>query len=93
MTRSEQLTVLIAQATTDHAHEPMLKAFARGIVGSIVYAVIGLVLFSVAFFVINKSVPFSLRKEIEDDQNTALGVVIASVILGIAMILSAAVRG
>jgi putative membrane protein len=75
------------------AAEPMVQVLLRGIVASLVYAVIGLVMFAVAFFVITRVVPFSVRKEIEDDQNTALGIVIASVIVGIAMILSAAIRG
>ena len=65
----------------------------RGVVGSLVYSTVGLVMFAVAFLIINKAVPFSIRKEIEDDQNTSLGIVIAAVILGIAMIVSAAVHG
>ena len=36
--------------------------------------------------------PFSVRKEIEDDQNVALAIVIASVILGSALIIAAAVH-
>lgn len=70
-----------------------MNGLVRGIVSSLVYSLVGLVLFAVAFFVINKSVPFSIRKEIEDDQNTSLGIVIGSVIIGIAMIVSAAVHG
>ena len=42
---------------------------------------------------INKVAPFSIRKEIEEDQNTALGIVIGSVIIGVAMIVSAALHG
>jgi uncharacterized membrane protein YjfL (UPF0719 family) len=37
--------------------------------------------------------PFSMRKEIEEDHNMALGIIIASIIIGIAMIVSAAVHG
>jgi putative membrane protein len=42
--------------------------------------------------VITKVAPFSVRKEIEDDQNIALAIVIASVILGSALIIAAAVH-
>ena len=35
----------------------------------------------------------SIRKEIEEDQNMALGIIIASIIIGIALIVSAAVHG
>ena len=37
--------------------------------------------------------PFSVRKEIEEDQNIALAIVIASVILGSALIIAAAIHG
>ena len=37
--------------------------------------------------------PFSIRKEIEDDQNTALGIVIGSMLIGIAIIIAAAIQG
>jgi uncharacterized membrane protein YjfL (UPF0719 family) len=46
-----------------------------------------------AFLIIAKSAPFSVRKEIEDDQNIALAIVIGSVILGSALIIAAAVHG
>jgi uncharacterized membrane protein YjfL (UPF0719 family) len=37
--------------------------------------------------------PFSLKKEIEEDQNVAVGIVIASIIIGIAIIIAAAISG
>ena len=57
------------------------------------FTVIGLALFGVAFFLMGKVTPFSLRKEIEEDQNIALAIVIGSVIIGIAMIIVAAITG
>jgi len=54
---------------------------------------VGLAFFAAAFFVISKVVPFSLRKEIEEDQNIALGVIVGAVILGIAVIIAAAIHG
>jgi putative membrane protein len=63
------------------------------LLGALIYSLIGIVLFAIAFFVIVKIAPFSIRKEIEEDQNTSLGIIIAAVILGISMIISAAVQG
>jgi putative membrane protein len=86
--------VSLAQAASTGASEALsISTLVRGVVGSLVYSTVGLVMFAVAFFIINKVVPFSIRKEIEDDQNTSLGIVIAAVIVGIAMIVSAAVHG
>ncbi len=58
----------------------------------VIYVVVGLGLFGAAFLVIDKITPFSLRKELEDDQNTALAIVIGAIFIGIAMILSAAIK-
>ena len=63
------------------------------IVTTLIFTVTGLVLFALAFWIMGKVTPFSIRKEIEEDQNVALGIVIAAVIIGIALIVSAAVHG
>ncbi len=63
------------------------------LVGAAVFAALGCVIFAIAFFVMSKLTPFSLRKEIEEDQNTALGVVMGCVILGISIIIAAAIAG
>ena len=63
------------------------------VVTTLVFAIIGLILFALAFFVIVKVSPFSTRKEIEEDQNVALAIIIGSVIIGIALIVAAAVHG
>ena len=63
------------------------------LITTIVFVLLGLITFALAFFVITKVTPFSVRKEIEDDQNVALAVVIASVILGSALIIAAAIHG
>jgi uncharacterized membrane protein YjfL (UPF0719 family) len=69
--------------------EPMMKT----LVTALAFSALGLILFALAFFIIVKVTPFSLRKEIEEDQNTALAIIIASVIIGIALIVSAAIHG
>ena len=62
------------------------------VVTTLVFVVLGLIVFALAFLVIAKASPFSVRKEIEEDQNIALAIVIASVILGSALIIAAAVH-
>ncbi len=65
----------------------------ESILGALIYSLIGIVLFAVAFVIIVKISPFSIRKEIEEDQNTSLGIIIGAVIIGISLIISAAVQG
>jgi uncharacterized membrane protein YjfL (UPF0719 family) len=63
------------------------------VVETLAFTIIGLILFALAYGIIVKVSPFSIRKELEEDQNIALGIVIASVIIGIALIVAAAVHG
>ena len=63
------------------------------LISTLAFSIIGLLLFSLAFWIMEKVTPFSVRKEIEEDQNSALAIVIASVIIGIALIVSAAIHG
>ncbi len=60
---------------------------------TIIFVLLGLIVFAAAFFIIVRVVPFSVKKEIEDDQNIALAVLIGSMIIGIALIIAAAIQG
>jgi putative membrane protein len=70
-----------------------LDNLAEAAVSSAVFAAIGLIVFAIAWWIMVKIAPFSIKKEIEEDQNTALGVIMAGVIIGIALIIAAAVHG
>ena len=63
------------------------------ILSVVVYSGLGLVVFALAFFIIVKGAPFPVIKEIEEDQNTALAILIAGVFIGVSMIISAAISG
>lgn len=63
------------------------------IISTLIFVVIGLIFFAVAFFILEKGMPYSVHKEIEEDQNTALGIIIGSMLIGIALIIAAAIQG
>jgi len=63
------------------------------VLASIVYSVIGAVILCVAMWITARIIPFSVKKEIEEDQNTALGIILAAIILGLSLIISAAIQG
>jgi len=62
------------------------------IFGSLLYAVIGLAVFWLAFRLIDKLTPYDLWQEIVEKQNMALGVVVAAMSLGISIIVAAAIH-
>lgn len=65
----------------------------KTLISALAFSGLGIILFAIAFLLIVKITPFSLRKEIEEDQNTALAIMIASVIIGISLIVSSAIHG
>jgi len=68
-------------------------ALGQNILTAIIFTAIGLVLFAACLWLVVKVAPFSVQKEIEEDQNVSLGIIIGSMILGIAIILAAAIHG
>ncbi len=70
-----------------------LSDIGDGVVTASVFAGIGLVVFAAAFWIMTKLAPFSVRKEIEEDQNTALAVIMAGVIIGVSIIIASAIHG
>ncbi|MEY2953344.1 MAG: hypothetical protein RLZZ401_1431 [Pseudomonadota bacterium] len=62
-------------------------------IGSILFALIGVVVFWISFVVIDKITPYNLWEEIVEKQNMALGVVVAAMCLGISIIVAAAIHG
>lgn len=60
---------------------------------TVIFVAIGLIVFAVAFFIVVMVAPFSVKKEIEEDHNTSLAIIIGAIIIGVAMIISAAIQG
>ena len=57
------------------------------------YTIFGLIIFGVAFWIIVKICPFSMRKEIEEDQNISLSILLGAIVIGMAIIIAASVSG
>ncbi|MCX5744197.1 MAG: DUF350 domain-containing protein [Proteobacteria bacterium] len=70
-----------------------LENLSGNVITTVTFAGIGLAVFAVAFYLMTKIAPFSVRKEIEEDQNVALAVIMAGVIIGVSLIISAAISG
>ncbi|MDR2332871.1 MAG: DUF350 domain-containing protein [Burkholderiaceae bacterium] len=62
------------------------------LLGSIVYALIGVVIFWVSFIIVDKITPYDLWAEIVEKHNKALAMVVAAMCLGISIIVAAAIH-
>lgn len=62
-------------------------------VGSILFALIGVMVFWVCFVIVDKLTPYNLWKEIIEEKNVALAIVVGAMCIAIGLIVSAAVHG
>ncbi|MDR1423716.1 MAG: DUF350 domain-containing protein [Azoarcus sp.] len=63
------------------------------LVNSVIYSVLGIVVFWVAFLILDKLTPQELWLEITERKNQPLAIVIAAMCLGVAIIVAAAIHG
>jgi len=63
----------------------------RGVIDTAIYCVVGIVMMGIGIALVILLTPFSVKKEIEDDQNTSLAIIIGAIILGIAIIIAGVV--
>ena len=61
------------------------------LVAALVYALLGIVIFVMAFVILDRLTPGSLWKEIIDEHNTALAVMMGAISIGISIIIAAAI--
>ncbi len=65
----------------------------EGLLLAVAYGGVGMALFVGAIALMGKMTKFSVEKEIVEDQNTALGIVMGSFLIGMAIIVAAAIKG
>jgi putative membrane protein len=64
----------------------------NNVVNAIVYAAIGIVIFAGSFLVLDKITPYNLWKEIVQEHNLALAILLGAMSLGLCVIIAAAVH-
>ena len=62
------------------------------VLASLLYALMGVVVFWLCFVIIDKITPYDLWGEIVEKQNVALALVVAAMSLGICLIVAAAIH-
>lgn len=70
---------------------PMARLFG-GVIATIVYGLVGIGLVIVGFKLFSAVLPFSVKKELEDDHNLSVGVLLAALVLGISIVVAATIH-
>lgn len=63
------------------------------LIGSMVYALIGVIVFWLCFIIVDKLTPYHLWDEIVEKKNVALAIVVGAMCIAIGLIVAAAVHG
>lgn len=63
------------------------------VLNALAFAFLGVIIFAVSFFLLDLITPYKLWKEIIDEHNTALAIIVGAMSLGICIIIAAAIHG
>lgn len=66
---------------------------ARHLAAALIFSLLGVVILALCMWIMGRLSPFSLAKEIEEDHNTAAAVVVGAVLIGMSIIIAAAIVG
>lgn len=69
----------------------MPDTLAANALAAVVFAAIGIIVFIGSFILIDRLTPYRLWKEIIDDHNIALAILIGAIALGLSIIVAAAI--
>ena len=84
-----ELTMPLAQ---ELAASPMQMLGAH-LIAAVVFSLVGIVVFALCLLLMEKATPFSIIKEIGEEHNQALGTIVGAIVLGISIIIAAAIFG
>ena len=75
--------------------EPLtaMQLLSGHLIAAIVFSLVGIIVFLLCLLLMEKLTHFSLVKEIGEEQNQAVAMVVSSIVLGISIIIAAAVYG
>lgn len=62
------------------------------LLNSVIYAILGIVIFIVGFLVVDKLTPYDLWKQLIEEKNVALAIVVGCATLGTCLIIAAAIH-
>jgi putative membrane protein len=70
----------------------MASELATNLIAAILFALLGIVIFVAAFVVVDKLTPGDLWRDLLQERNTALAIVMAGIAIGISIIIAAAIH-
>jgi uncharacterized membrane protein YjfL (UPF0719 family) len=85
------ITAAVAQTTPSESK--LLLSLEEGLLGFVVYSILGMVLLVIAYKVVDIILPGKSGQELVENKNVALAIVIAAFLISISIIIAAAIVG
>jgi putative membrane protein len=63
------------------------------LINALIFCGVGIVIYVLGFVILDKVTPYHLWREINEKQNSALAILVGSMVIGLALIIAAAIRG
>ena len=63
------------------------------VINSITFSVIGILIFGLGFWIFDRLTPYSLWKEVVEEKNVAVAIIVSAVALGVSLIIASAIHG
>ncbi len=70
-----------------------LELLGQHLIAAVIFSVVGVIIFFASLLLMEKLTPFSIIKEIGEEHNMAVAIIVGAIVLGIAIIIAAAVLG
>lgn len=71
----------------------LIESLEKGLIETLIFAILGIVFCIIGYKVVDWLIPGDMGKQISEEKNTAIAIVAASMILGICIIVAAAITG
>ena len=87
------LSLLLLSTTPAFAADTSMSGLTSGVVATVLYSLIGIVMATIGFKVVDWLTPGNLADEVANKGNRALAILAGSMILGVCIIIASAVIG
>ena len=83
----------LSLSSVAYADDGTAMIFMTHLASSVIYGLLGIVLAVVGYKVFEAVLPFDVTKELSEDDNPAVGILMGAVVLGVCVIMAAAIHG
>jgi putative membrane protein len=80
----------LAQVATEEARTGLLGYHLAAVA---IFSVVGIAVLLITLLLLEKLTPFSITKEIVDEHNTAMAIVLGAIVIGVSLIIAASIVG